>query len=89
MKTISRTIKSWEITIKDGETREILSQELLHTRPKKEKIAVKYIKETEKTNFFIEIDEHEEKREMSLEDFIKYSKVVEDETQNKNESDGE
>ena len=76
-KKIVRTFKSWEITIKDAlKENEILKNEIVFDKPKKEKIASKFVKETGNTCFLINIIELEDKREISYEDFMKYSNPV-------------
>jgi len=92
-KKIVRTFKSYEVIIVDaikvkrseeGKILEgILKTEIIFTKPNKTKIASNFVKETGNTCFIVEIKEMQEQREISYEDFIKYSKVVE----NKNESE--
>lgn len=75
-KKITRTFKFFAVTIKDGQTGEVLKSYESNVPVKREKIAVAYIKETKKTNFIIDIAEREELREMSFDKFIEHSKIV-------------
>ena len=75
-KKITRTFKFFKVVVKDGETGGILKEEMLATKPTREKISIKFIKETGKTNFMIDVVETEELREMSLETFISNSTIV-------------
>ena len=76
LKTITRTFKLFTVTIKDAMTGEVITQEVHDKLPKREKIAIAFIKETGRTNFTIEIIGTEEMREMSVNTFMEYSTLV-------------
>lgn len=83
-KQITRTIKSWRVEIVSTEKEkagEIISSEVVFIKPRLDKIASKRIKETGKMDFTISIVELEQQRAISFEDFMKYSKVIENNEQ--------
>lgn len=75
-KQITRTIKSWKVIVRNTKG-EILEENVTFVKPRLDKIASKKIKERGAMDFTIEIEELEQQRIISLEDFIKYSKAVE------------
>ena len=77
-KQITRTIKSWKVEILNTKG-EVLESNIIFVKPRLDKIASKKIKERGAMDFTISIDEIEQQRSISLEDFLKYSKPVENE----------
>lgn len=75
-KQITRTINTYHTIIKDAKEGKLLKEETTFTKPDRKKLAIAFIKETNNTNFTIDIEETRELRSLSLEDFLKYSSVV-------------
>lgn len=76
-KLIHRTVKNYRVMIKDTLSIKILDEWWQFEIPNKKEIAKKYIKSSGNMEFFIDIEEVHEKRSMSIETFIKYSKLEE------------
>lgn len=76
-KQITRTIKSWKVEIFDTKG-ELLESKFTFVKPRLDKIASSKIKERGAMDFTIAIDEVEEQRSISLENFLMYSEVIED-----------
>jgi hypothetical protein len=75
---ITRTFNHTTIIIKDSKSSEVLKQEVISGKlddKLRKQVAIKFIKETGNTNFFIDAVETEEVREMSLETFLANSTV--------------
>jgi hypothetical protein len=64
--------------IKDTTSNKILDEWLQFEIPNKKEVARKHIRSSGNMEFFIDIEEHQEKRSMSIETFIKYSKLMEE-----------
>jgi hypothetical protein len=75
-KKITRSFTYNNVTIKDGKSGEVLKEFTSSEKADKAKIAVKYIKESGKTDFFIDIVENVEVREMTVETFLANSTIV-------------
>jgi len=75
-KTISRTFTTNQVLIKDSVSGAILKTESTTGKVEKSKVAMKYLKETGNTGFYVEITAVEELREMPVETFIAHSTVV-------------
>lgn len=83
-KKITRTIKTWRADY--FTTKGELMKSITHdVKPRLDKLAQKEIKETGKMDFYIEIVEVEEKRAITLENLMKYSEVIEDDTETEDE----
>jgi len=75
-KMITRTFKLFTVIITDAKTGEIIREEVFHKKVSKEKVAMKFLKETGNIGVLIDIVESEECREMSFETFISNSKLM-------------
>jgi hypothetical protein len=76
MKMIRKTIKSYQVTITDARTGAVLKNFFQMFKPKNEKVAIDYIKETGKTAIEISVAAIEEIREMPFNFFMENSKTV-------------
>jgi phage tail tube protein FII len=76
-KKITRTFTNFGVTIKNSKNGEVVKTYTTDKTPDKKKVAITYIKETGNLDFIIEISETNETRAISVDDFMKYSEVVE------------
>lgn len=88
VKKITRTFQFNEVTIKNAVTGEVIKEETVAGKITKKQVMKHYLKETEDNDVvsvLVEIEQKEEKREMSLETFLSNSTVVEEKEESEEE----
>ena len=79
-KTISRTFIISNVVVKNAENGKLIKEVTMSGKTTKKAIMKEYLKNTEDKDIvsvLVTIDEKEERREMGLETFLKYSSLME------------